>query len=80
MYTDGKDRQAGAGTVESDKARVSGHGRDIPGLNNLINSVPDIREFKVEEVLSAIENGTYNVKMEQVAEKIMGGNLFNEIF
>jgi negative regulator of flagellin synthesis FlgM len=64
----------------SDRIELSVRSREINHLDELIRSTPDVREAKVEQIRSAIENGTYNVKAEKIAEKILGGNLIDEIF
>jgi negative regulator of flagellin synthesis FlgM len=64
----------------SDSIELSIRGREIQQMDELIRSVPDVREAKVEQIRSAIENGTYNVKAEKIAEKILGGNIIDEIF
>ncbi len=64
----------------SDRIELSVRSREIQNLDSLIRSTPDVREAKVEQIRSAIENGTYNVKAEKIAEKILGGNLIDEIF
>jgi anti-sigma28 factor (negative regulator of flagellin synthesis) len=33
----------------------------------------------VEELRREVERGTYNIKAEKIAEKIIGGNLLDEI-
>ncbi len=66
-------------TSNKDRIELSVRSREIQHLNSLILSAPDIREAKVEEVRSAIENGTYNVKAEKIADKILGGNLIDQI-
>jgi len=74
----GKDRQPYAQKAPgTDKVELSNYGRDISRLNDLINAVPDVRESRVEEVIFTMESGAYNVKAEQVAEKIMGGDLLD---
>jgi anti-sigma28 factor (negative regulator of flagellin synthesis) len=45
-----------------------------------VRSTPDIREFRVEQVRRSIEAGTYNVKAEKIAEKIIGGSILDEVF
>jgi flagellar biosynthesis anti-sigma factor FlgM len=74
-----KGRQAGADAAGFDRVDLSNNVRGISLFNNMINAVPDVRESRVEEVLLAIESGTYDVNAEQVAEKIIGGDLLNEI-
>ena len=65
---------------ENDRIELSVRSREIQHLDELIRSTPDIREAKVEQIRSAIENGTYNVKAEKIAEKLIGGNLIDEVF
>jgi len=64
----------------SDRLDLSAQGREISHLNELIQSTPDVREDKVEKVRQELENGTYNVKAEKIAEKILGGDLLDEVF
>ena len=73
----GKDRQADTKAAETDKVELSSLGKDISRFNDLVNTIPDDRDLRIEEVRSSIENSTYNVKGEQVADKILGGNLLN---
>jgi flagellar biosynthesis anti-sigma factor FlgM len=54
--------------------------REISHLQELIQSVPDVRESRIEKLRGDIENGTYGVKAEKIAEKIITGNLLDEIF
>ncbi len=63
----------------SDRLELSVRSREISHLEELVRSAPDIREARVEEVRREIERGTYNVKAEKIAEKIIGGNLLDEI-
>ncbi len=65
---------------DSDRLELSVRSREISRFDELIRSTPDVRESRVEQLRSEIENGTYNVKAEKIAEKIIGGNLLDEIF
>ncbi len=69
----------GSSPADSDRIELSVRGREIQHLDALIRSTPDVRDAKVEQVRSAIANGTYNVKAEQVADKIIGGSLVDQI-
>ena len=64
----------------SDRIELSVRSREIQHLDGLVRSTPDVREAKVEQIRSAVESGTYNVKAEKIADKILGGNLVDEIF
>lgn len=63
----------------SDRLELSVRSREISHFQDLIRSTPDVRESRIQEVRSQIESGTYNVKAEKIAEKIVGGNLLDEI-
>jgi len=65
---------------ESDRIELSVRSREFQHLDELILSIPDVRESKVEQIRRAIESGTYNVRAEQIADKIIGGALIDEIF
>ena len=73
-------RTNGGETSDSDRIELSVRSREISHLNELIQSTPDIRESRVEEVRMQLNNGTYNVKAEKIADKIIGGNLLDEVF
>jgi negative regulator of flagellin synthesis FlgM len=66
--------------TESDRIELSVRSREIQRMDEWIRATPDIREARVEQIRSAIENGTYNVKAEKIAEKIIGGNMIDEVF
>jgi flagellar biosynthesis anti-sigma factor FlgM len=70
----------GNSTTGSDRIELSVRSREILHLDELIQSTPDIREAKVAQIQGAIEGGTYNVRAEQIADKIIGGNLIDEVF
>ncbi len=70
----------GEGHPDSDRLELSVRGQEISHLNDLIQSVPDVREERAAQVRRDIESGTYNVKAEKIAEKIIGGNLLDEVF
>lgn len=73
-------RKSGGESSDSDRIELSVRSREIAHFNDLIQSTPDIRESRVSEVRMQLENGTYNVKAEKIAEKIIGGNPLDEFF
>jgi negative regulator of flagellin synthesis FlgM len=73
-------KSGGEARPDSDRLELSVRGQEISHLNDLIQSTPDIREEKVAQVRRELESGTYNVKAEKIAEKIIGGNLLDEVF
>ncbi len=64
----------------SDRVELSVRSRQIQNIDEMIQSTPDVREGVVEQVRRSIADGTYNVRAEQVAEKILGGDLFDQLF
>lgn len=73
------ERKAGEHT-ESDRIELSVRSREMTHLEELAQSAPDVRDARVEQVRQAIERGTYNVKAELIAGKIIGGSLLDEVF
>jgi negative regulator of flagellin synthesis FlgM len=73
-------RISGGETSDSDRIELSVRSREISHFNELIQSTPDVRESRVNEVRMQLDNGTYNVKAEKIAQKIIGGNLLDEVF
>ena len=71
-------RKSGGESSDSDRIELSVRSREIAHFNDLIQSTPDIRESRVSEIRMQLENGTYNVKAEKIAEKIIGGNQLDE--
>ncbi|PAB59371.1 flagellar biosynthesis anti-sigma factor FlgM [Anaeromicrobium sediminis] len=56
---------------EEDKIDISEKARDYQVAYGAYKKLPQIREEKVEEIKKKIETGTFNVSMEQVADKIL---------
>lgn len=64
---------------DSDRQESSSRNREIPNLEELIRITPDVREDRVEDLRREIQLGTYNIKAERIAEKIIKGNPLDEI-
>lgn len=73
-------RKPGGPETGRDRVELSVRSREMQHINELIRSTSDIREEKVRQIRSSIENGTYNVRAELVADKIVNGSLIEEIF
>jgi flagellar biosynthesis anti-sigma factor FlgM len=58
----------------SDQFELSVRSRELSHVNELIQSTPDIREDKVEKARREIEDGTYTVKADKIAEKILASD------
>ena len=64
---------------------------EINGTNPLISMNTNVqridapqqserRQDRINQVRSEIDSGTYNIKAEKIAEKIVGGSLLDEVF
>jgi negative regulator of flagellin synthesis FlgM len=71
---------AEAGQSDSDRIELSVRSREIQHLDGMIRSTPDVRADRVEQIKSALQAGTYNVKAEMIADKIIGGNIIDDTF
>lgn len=66
--------------VLEEKVSISSISRDVKLAKKAIEELPDVREEKVRELKDQIEQGTYNVSGEKIAEKMSGDLSFNIIF
>lgn len=55
-----------------DNAYISPIGKDLSFVKKVLKDVPNIREDKVKEIKTRIENGTYEVSPEDFANKLLG--------
>lgn len=59
------------GVSSKDQVSVSSAAKEIGRLQMEVSKMPDIRTDKVNQIKNAIDSGTYNVKGESVAGKIL---------
>lgn len=71
---------AEAGQSDSDRIELSVRSREVQHLDEMIRSTPDVRTDRVEQIKSALQDGTYNVKAEMIADKIIGGSILDDLF
>jgi flagellar biosynthesis anti-sigma factor FlgM len=76
----GRAQQSSGGNPASDQLVLSDRSREMSHFEELAQSVSDVREAKVAQIRGEIESGNYNVKAEKIAEKMIEGNLVDEIF
>ncbi len=58
-------------SVESDNVEFSSKAKTMKKLNSLIDSTPDVRGAIVVKLRTDIENGSYRVNVEKVAERML---------
>jgi negative regulator of flagellin synthesis FlgM len=55
---------------KQDMVALSQHAKDFRTAKKTLDSIPDVREDKVNSVKSQIESGTYNVSAKDAVDKI----------
>ena len=70
------DSQAGA-AVAKEKVDISAQARDIQQAKKVIAGTPDVREERVRELKARIEQGTYKINTEKIAEKMVKESLID---
>lgn len=72
--SNGTKRKMGTSTVASrDTVEISGFGRELQVAKKAIAQAPDVREDRVQELKTSMTNGTYNVPMGALADKLLNG-------
>lgn len=59
------------GITPQDQVSVSGQAKEISRLQAEVSKLPDVRTDRVEDVKNAINTGTYNIRGETVAGKML---------
>jgi negative regulator of flagellin synthesis FlgM len=79
--TKDKGSEATSGEVISkdDQITLSGTAKDIGRLQAEVSKLPDIRPDKVEDVKNAINSGTYDVKGDAVAGKLLQNAIVDKL-
>ena len=73
----GKTDEAVAGACDLELLNTK---MNISRLYDMMSAVPDVREWRVEQALFSIVSGAYSsVNAEQIAEKIIKGDILNEL-
>ena len=74
--TDGK---SGEILAQDDQIDLSGTARDIGRLQMEVSKLPDVRADRVEELKNAINAGTYDVKGDAVAGKLIKNAIVDKL-
>jgi negative regulator of flagellin synthesis FlgM len=59
------------GTSFSDTLEISQTGKDYQVAKQVIARTPDVREDKINEIKQRMEAGTYNVTIQDAADKLV---------
>ena len=75
-----KNRQADAKTnIPEDKVSLSVNAKDVKIARDAVAAAPDVRQDKIQEIKPSVDNGTYQVQPEKIAEKMVAYNISEQI-
>jgi negative regulator of flagellin synthesis FlgM len=66
--------------LKADTVVISDAAKRIQEAQSQIKAIPDVREEKVAELKARIENGTYEIKPDKIADKMIRESLLNDLF
>lgn len=66
-------------TPKLDQVRISPRAQEFQQAYQVVAQVPDVRDDKVVRLQEAIQSGTYNVRGEQVADKLITHTILDAI-
>jgi negative regulator of flagellin synthesis FlgM len=76
---DATSEQAGKQQTKSDTVVLSDAAKRIQEAKKQLEAIPDVREDKVAQLKEQIENGTYKIDEEKIADKILKDSLLNDL-
>lgn len=54
-----------------DEVALSSEAKDFASIKKMLADIPQVREEKVQDIKTRMDNGTYNVSAQEVASKIL---------
>lgn len=64
---------------KADTVALSSAAKNIQEAQKQLEAIPDVREDKVAQLKEQIENGTYEMDAEKIADKMLKDSLFNDL-
>ena len=71
--------EGGKEILKTDKVILSPKAKEIQQAKLLLSSFAEVREEKVAQIKKEIENGTYQVESQKLAEKLLKDHLLDEL-
>jgi negative regulator of flagellin synthesis FlgM len=65
--------------LKTDTVVISDTAKRIQEAQSKIQSIPDVRTEKVAELKARIENGTYEINPDKIADKMIRESLINDL-
>ncbi|AZR73904.1 flagellar biosynthesis anti-sigma factor FlgM [Anoxybacter fermentans] len=69
----------GSNSVREDKVNLSREAKELKRIYEVLAKTPDIRTEKVNQLKRVIQQGTYEIKGEMIAEKMIEGYFIDKI-
>jgi negative regulator of flagellin synthesis FlgM len=66
--------------ITSDTVVISETAKRIQAAQSQMEAIPDVRSDKVAEIRRRIEDGTYEIQPDKIAEKMIRESLLNDLF
>lgn len=57
--------------TRKDQVALSSEAKDFVAIQKMLSDVPEVRQDKINDIKARMASGSYNVKAEEVAEKIV---------
>ena len=76
----GPDRQKDRSVSGEDNVELSRAAGELKRTRKVLEEVPDVRQEKIERIKNQIENGTYEIKSDKIADKMVKESLMNDLF
>jgi negative regulator of flagellin synthesis FlgM len=70
---------SGPPELKTDSVFISDNAKRVQEAQSQLQSIPDVRADKVAELRNQIENGTYEIKADQIAAKMIRESLVNDL-
>jgi negative regulator of flagellin synthesis FlgM len=75
-HSNGNSSKAAA-VRQPDNVQISDRKQELLRIRRLVDDLPDVRLERVNQLAKAIDEGTYNVKGEQIAEALIRKHLID---
>ncbi len=72
-----KETKTGGAFPQNEKIELSSDVKDFNQIKKALDNIPDVREDKVQQIKKQINEGTYNVSGEKIAEKMVSESLLD---
>jgi negative regulator of flagellin synthesis FlgM len=72
-----KETKTGGVFPQNEKIELSSDVKDFNQIKKALDNIPDVREDKVQQIKKQINEGTYNVSGEKIAEKMVSESLLD---